>query len=190
VLPDLIILDLMLPGMDGYEVCRQLKSNTRTASIPLIMLTARAEEVDKVLGFELGADDYVTKPFSPRELVARVKARLRFLAPPAGGGEELRCGEIVIRPDRFQVLVGDKEVKLSVKEFSLLYHLASHPGRIFTRDQLLLTVWGYNGVYETRTVDVHVRYLRRKIEPDPANPQYIETVRGVGYRFRRCQAGS
>ena len=182
-LPDLVVLDLMLPGLDGYDVCRRLRRDPRTASVPIIMLTARASETDKVLGLELGADDYVTKPFSPRELVARIRARLRPLATESLPDEELRYGDLVINPARFQVTVRGEEVRLTAKEFFLLHHLASHPNLVFTRQQLLRAVWGWEHPGQTRTVDVHVRYLRQKLEPDPERPRYIETVRGVGYRF-------
>lgn len=170
--PDLILLDLMLPGIDGYEVCRRLKADPRTAAIPVVMLTARAAEVDRVLGLELGADDYVTKPFSLRELVARIRARLlRCLTSTRAEETELRYGDLVIRPGRFEVFVGDREVRLTAKEFALVHHLAAHPNVIFTRNQLLSTVWGYPEAGNTRTVDVHIRYLRRKIEPDPDHPR-------------------
>lgn len=191
LLPDLIVLDVMLPGMDGFEVCRELRLNPETASIPVIMLTARGQETDKVLSFELGADDYVTKPFSPRELIARIKAHARraAIAVPAVSREcerEIQRGNLVIYPDRFQVFLQGKELHLSRKEFGLLLLMASHPGQIFSRDRLMSLVWGFDGAAGTgtRTIDVHVRYLRRKIEADPSEPKYIETVRGMGYRFR------
>jgi two-component system alkaline phosphatase synthesis response regulator PhoP len=182
-LPDLLVLDLMLPGMDGYELCRRLRKDPRTETLPIIMLTCRSDEADKVLGFELGADDYITKPFAPRELVARVRARLRLPVPLADTGGELRYGDLVIRPVRYQVLVRGKEVRLTAKEFDLLHFLASHPNRVFSRSQLLSAVWDIHEGCCTRTVDVHIRYLRRKIETDPDRPRYIETIRGVGYRF-------
>jgi len=191
--PDLVILDLMLPGMDGYQVCRELRNDPELADVPVIMLTARDQELDKVLGFELGADDYVTKPFSPRELLARVKAHLRRrTAAVAAGGQpedEVRIADLVIRPSRFEVEVRGEPVRLSRKEFSLLLLLASNPGQVFSRDQLLERIWGYDALDGTRTVDVHVRFLRRKIEEDPARPRYIETVRGVGYRMNDRQEG-
>ncbi|MDI6710143.1 MAG: response regulator transcription factor [Thermoanaerobacterales bacterium] len=187
--PDLVILDLMLPEMDGYQVCRELRSDPQLTGVPVIMLTARDQELDKVLGFELGADDYVTKPFSPRELLARVKAQLRRRTAAALPAErrpesEIRIADLVIRPSRFEVEVRGEPVRLSRKEFNLLLLMASHPGQVFTRDQLLERIWGYDAVDGTRTVDVHVRYLRRKIEEDPAHPRYIETVRGLGYRMK------
>lgn len=187
--PDVIILDVMLPGRDGFEVCRLLRARQGTAAIPIILLTAKGEEFDKVLGLELGADDYVTKPFSPRELTARVKARLRS-RNMAGqvmdkeGAAEIRAGAIVMRPDHYQVLLHGESIDLTPKEFELLRHLMQSPGKVLKRDYLLDQVWGYDFAADTRTVDVHIRYLRQKIEQDPANPKFIETVRGVGYRFR------
>jgi DNA-binding response OmpR family regulator len=186
--PVLIVLDLMLPGKDGFEVCRTLRETPETADIPMIMLTARNQEMDKVLGLELGADDYLTKPFSPRKLVARVKAQLRRAA---GRNQDrmkrspsIVCGELTIHPDRHQVFRNSQEIVLSRKEFSLLLTLASRPGQVFTREKLLELVWDYGSPEDTRTVDVHIRYLRRKLEFDPAKPQIIQTVRGVGYRFQ------
>ena len=181
--PDLILLDLMLPGVDGLEVCRRLRQQS---SIPIIMLTARASEVDKVVGLELGADDYITKPFSPRELVARVKAVLRRTqapAPPAGG-QELRVGDLRMDTARHEVWVGQRRVELTPKEYELLRTFMSHRGMVLTRELLLDKVWGYDFVGDTRTVDVHVVRLRQKLEDDPSRPRYIETVRGVGYRMR------
>lgn len=187
--PDLIILDIMLPGMDGYDVCRILKADRETAGIPVIMLSAKGDVLDKVVGLELGAEDYITKPFSPREVVARVKVHLRrnaqltgrsFKEPP----NEIRVKKLVIRPDKYEAVLDGIKLDLTPKEFELLHLLAVNPGRVFTRDVLLERIWGYECVRETRTVDVHVRYLRQKIEQDPAKPEYIETVRGVGYRFK------
>ncbi|MFN3928536.1 MAG: response regulator [Thermoflexus sp.] len=181
--PDLIVLDLMLPGMDGFEVCRAIR---RESGVPIIILTARIEEEDRVVGLELGADDYITKPFSPRELVARVRAVLRRaqgeLAPPA----IIRVGDLTIDLERREVRVGDREVRLTPTEFELLAALARHPGRVFTRLQLLERIQGvaYEG-YE-RTVDAHIKNLRQKIEPDPKNPQYVLTVYGVGYKLREA----
>jgi len=179
----------MLPGRDGFEVCRLLKSKEATSAIPIILLTAKGEEFDKVLGLELGADDYVTKPFSPRELTARVKARLRRRNSknPMPGKEsagEIRSGDLVMRPEHYQVLLNREPVDLAPKEFELLRHLMLSPGKVLKRDYLLDQVWGYDFAADTRTVDVHIRYLRQKIEIDPANPKFIETVRGVGYRFK------
>ncbi|KKM10554.1 transcriptional regulator [Clostridiales bacterium PH28_bin88] len=187
--PDVIVLDVMLPGRDGFEVCRLLHSREATANVPVIMLTAKDEEFDKVLGLELGADDYVTKPFSPRELAARVKACLRRRSAarqPAtrDDNDELRAGELVMRPDHYQVFLNGKPVELAPKEFELLRILMQNPGKVLKRDYLLDQVWGYDYAADTRTVDVHIRYLRQKVESDPGNPRYIETVRGVGYRFK------
>ncbi|MGM0688507.1 MAG: response regulator transcription factor [Bacillota bacterium] len=190
--PDLIILDIMLPEMDGLEVCRRLRSNEKTASIPVLILSARKEEFDKVLGLELGADDYMIKPFSVRELVARVRAMLRRLdrqpqqieGRPENEEDALEYGEIVLYPERHQVLVGGEQRNLTHKEFLLLQLLMSNAGKVLTREILLDKVWGYEVEIDTRTVDVHVRYLRQKIEADPANPHFIETVRGVGYKFK------
>jgi len=184
-LPDLVILDLMLPELDGLSVCKQLRSDPQTKSIPIIILTAKSEEADRVLGLEMGADDYVTKPFSPRELVARVRAVLRR----SGAADEEEPEVIengVIRIDLRQHLVKVRgvEVELTPKEFDFLKLLLLNPGRAFTREFLLENLWGYEYFGDTRTVDVHVRRLRQKIEEDPANPEYLETVRGVGYRFR------
>ncbi|MFZ5652305.1 MAG: response regulator transcription factor [Bacillota bacterium] len=186
--PDLIILDVMLPGRDGLDVCRTLKAGPQTASIPIIMISARGEDIDKILGLEMGADDYVTKPFSPRELVARVKAALRRLDYKKDTGnpglyKELQFKNLVIRPEKYEVELNGNRLSLSPKEFEILEILASSPGRVFSRDLLLEKVWGFNELRETRTVDVHIRYLRQKIEADPARPVYIETVRGIGYRF-------
>ncbi len=190
-LPDLIILDIMLPEMDGLEVCRRLRGSDQAASIPILILSARKEELDRVLGLEMGADDYMIKPFSVRELVARVRAMLRRMdhltgTTASGSREEekvLKAGNISLYPERHQVTVGDQACNLTHKEFVLLELLMSNPGKVLTRELLLDRVWGYEVEVDTRTVDVHVRYLRQKIEPDPAHPHYIETVRGVGYRF-------
>lgn len=187
-LPDLIILDLMLPGMDGLEVCRNLRKNTLTENIPIIMLTARGEEVDKVLGLEMGADDYMTKPFSPRELLARVKAHLRRSTRGKSTGEEgklLVQGNIIIDLESYEVSVQGTKQDFTPKEFEVLRLLMANPGKVFTRDYLLEKVWGYDYMGDSRTVDVHIRHIRQKVEQDDANPQYIETVRGVGYRFHQ-----
>ncbi len=188
-LPDIIILDIMMPDKDGFEVCRALRANKNTAYIPIIMLSAKSELMDKVIGLEMGADDYMTKPFSPRELLARVKANLRRREfnsniTPAYEEKEIRCNNMLIRPERFEAMVDGMRLDLSPKEFEILHVLASNPGRVFTRDSLLEKIWGFDAIRETRTVDVHIRYLRQKIERDPGNPEYIETVRGVGYKFR------
>ena len=190
-LPDLIILDIMLPEMDGLEVCRRLRGSDKAASIPVLILSARKEELDRVLGLEMGADDYMIKPFSVRELVARVRAMLRRIDQLKGTSESssreeekvLRAGNIALYPERHQVTVGERSCNLTHKEFVLLQLLMSNPGKVLTRELLLDRVWGYEVEIDTRTVDVHIRYLRQKIEPDPAEPHYIETVRGVGYRF-------
>ncbi|WP_282434349.1 response regulator transcription factor [Pelotomaculum sp. FP] len=184
--PDLIILDIMLPHMDGYEVLRILRADPETIGIPIIMLSAKDEEIDKVLGLELGADDYVTKPFSPREMVARVKSNLRRKATASQKIEqnnEIQVKRLIIKPEKYEASMDGKKLDLTPKEFELLHLLALNPGRVFTRDILLERIWGYDHSRETRTVDVHIRYLRQKLEQDPANPEYIETVRGVGYRF-------
>ncbi len=178
--PDLIILDLMLPEMDGKDVCKSLKSNPETQSIPILMLTAKADEVDRIVGFEIGADDYVTKPFSPRELVLRVKAILRRKEIP----EELkpiRIKGLVIDPSRHMVSINNKQVRLTATEFKLLFELASKRGRVLTREILLDRVWGYTYEGYARTVDTHIRRLREKLG---SMGDYIETLRGVGYRFR------
>jgi len=179
--PSLVILDLMLPGMDGKDICRALKSNPLTQSIPILMLTAKAEEVDRVIGFELGADDYVTKPFSPRELVLRVKAILRRKEAPQEGQEVIRLGDLLIDLDRHRVSVKDKPIQLTSTEFKLLFELATKRGRVQTRENLLDKVWGYTYEGYARTVDTHIRRLREKLGP---LGDYIETLRGVGYRFR------
>jgi phosphate regulon transcriptional regulator PhoB len=186
---DLIFLDLMLPGIQGIELCKMVRSNPDTSRIPIIMLTAKGEEIDKIVGLEVGADDYITKPFSIRELVARTKAILRRAEQPAEAamdampqeGSILRIRDMVIDKERFTVAVGDRQVKLSATEFKLLLFLAERPKRIFNREQLLDMVWGNDVYVEPRTVDVHIRRLRAKIENDPNNPDYIRTMRGVGY---------
>ncbi len=178
--PDLVVLDVMLPGVDGFEVCRRLRQST---PIPVVMLTARAEEDDRVLGLELGADDYVTKPFSPRELTARITAVLRrsagSMAPATSG--VLRAGTLQVDPVAHETHLGDEPVHLTAKEFDLLVHLMSHPRRAFRRDELLESVWGWS-YGDAATVTVHMRRLRSKIERDPSSPQHLVTVAG-GYRF-------
>ena len=184
--PDLIILDVMLPEMDGCDILRTLKSNKSTMSIPVIMLSAKSDVLDKVIGLELGADDYVTKPFSPREILARVKVHLRRKSQPPPSEkatDDIRIKNLVIRPDRYEAFLDGKKLELTPKEFELLHLMTANPGRVFTRDILLERIWGYDRVRETRTVDVHIRYLRQKIEKDPSSPEYIETVRSVGYRI-------
>ncbi|MCL8206655.1 MAG: response regulator transcription factor [Actinomycetia bacterium] len=177
--PDLVVLDLMLPGLNGFEVCRALRA---TSDVPVLMLTARKEESDRVQGLDLGADDYVTKPFSPRELAARVKAILRRVRGP----ERETAAEtgLVVDAERRRVLLDGQPVELTYTEFELLRVLAAHPGRVFTRDELLTRVWGADFYGDARTVDVHIRHLREKLHEDPMAPRFIETVRGVGYRFR------
>lgn len=185
--PDLMILDWMLPGVDGLEVCRRLRDNPKTRGLPIIMLTARVEEVDKVLGLELGANDYVTKPFSPRELLARIKAHLRARQTPyqpKTGEIVIQQGEIRLDTEKYQVNKNNLLLELPPKEFELLFLLASHPGKVFRREEVLNRIWGYDYPADTRTVDVHIRYLRQKIEDDPNNPTILLTVRGVGYKFK------
>jgi DNA-binding response OmpR family regulator len=180
-LPSLIILDLMLPGMDGKDICRSLKSNPSTQSIPILMLTAKSEEVDRVIGFELGADDYVTKPFSPRELILRVKAILRRKEASQESEKIIRVGDLLIDIDRHHVSVKKDTVRLTSTEFKLLVELASRRGRVQTREHLLDKVWGYTYEGYARTVDTHIRRLREKLGPSGDD---IETIRGIGYRFK------
>ncbi len=180
--PDIIILDLMLPGLDGFEVCREIR---KKEEIPIIMLTAKGEDIDKVLGLELGADDYMTKPFNPRELVARMKAILRRSAAREEGlRKRIQIGELQIDLLQHRVIKGERDVDLTAKEFALLSFLASNAGRVYSREQLLEQIWGYNYYGDARTVDVHIRHLREKIEEDPGNPRLILTVWGTGYKFR------
>jgi phosphate regulon transcriptional regulator PhoB len=183
--PALIILDLMLPGVPGLEVCKLLRTREATLHIPILMLTARASEVDKVLGLEMGADDYVTKPFSPRELVARVKAVLRRAYGPVldRPHEMYEKGRLRIDYDTYEVIVDGRPVALGLREFELLKFFVQYPNRVFSRTQILDLVWGQDVYVEPRTVDVHVRRLRQHIERDDANPTLILTVRGVGYKF-------
>ncbi|MGQ9555560.1 MAG: response regulator [Anaerolineae bacterium] len=178
--PDLIVLDLLLPGLDGTDICRLLRAESR---VPIIMLTARSTDRDKLLGLDLGADDYVTKPFNPRELVARIRAVLRRATPEEEPAKDLRFGELLISFVRHEVLVSGRPANLTPTEFRLLEALVREPGRAFSRLELLDRVfgWDYEGV--ERTVDVHIMNLRRKIEPEPSKPRYIATVPGVGYRF-------
>ena len=180
---DLLVLDLMLPGIQGMEICRILRNDPKTKALPIIMLTARGEEVDKILGLEMGADDYITKPFSPRELVARVKAVLRRSIEKPPAEKILKAGELVIDRERYLVTVKGKPVKLSATEFKLLLYLAERRGKVFNREQLLDAVWSDEAFVEPRTVDVHIRRLRAQIEEDPAHPRYIKTLRGIGYFF-------
>lgn len=182
--PDLIILDIMLPKKDGFTVCREIRT---TRQVPIIMLSARETEIDKVLGLELGADDYVTKPFSAREVAARVKAVLRrsqVSLPKVEQSKRLRCGLLSVDFDRMEVFRSGQSVDVTYREFELLVYLMRRPGHVFSRQQLLDEVWGYDYMLDERTVDVTVRRLREKIEPDPAEPVYIYTRRGVGYYFK------
>jgi DNA-binding response OmpR family regulator len=181
---DLVVLDIMLPRLDGLEVCRKLRA---TSSVPILMLTARDDELDKVLGLELGADDYITKPFSVREFRSRVRALLRRAAAPRhepGGDEVIHADALRIDPGRRRVTVGGEGVELTYVEFELLRALAERPGRVFTRQALLERLWGDSDYRDPRTIDVHIRHLREKLEQDARRPEYIFTVRGVGYRFR------
>lgn len=185
--PDLILLDIMLPEMDGLEITRILR---RDSNVPILMLTARDDEIDRVLGLELGADDYLTKPFSMRELLARVKAMLRrsqYAQDPPGADSPqkpfLVFGDLVIDPVRHEVRLRGEAIRFKPKEYDLLLHLAEHAGQVFSREQILARVWGWDYVGGTRTVDVHVRWIRAKIENDSANPVRLVTVRGAGYRF-------
>lgn len=181
--PDLVVLDLMLPKLSGAEVCRRMREQRR---VPLIMLTAKGEEEDRIVGLGLGADDYVVKPFSPRELAARVEAVLRrTVESPEEGTEDaaLVYGDLRLDPGTREVTARGEPVTLTAREFDLLYHLASHPRRVFSRDQIMESVWGYSFAGDTSTVTVHIRRLREKIEEDHAHPSYLQTVWGVGYRF-------
>lgn len=180
---DLLILDLMLPGIQGIELCRIIRNDPKHSSLPIIMLTAKGEEVDKILGLEMGADDYITKPFSPREVVARVKAVLRRLKEKPVPEKILKIGALEIDSERYTVSIKGKHVKLSATEFKLLLFLAERRGKVFSRDQLLDAIWRDEAFVEPRTVDVHIRRLRSNIEKDPAHPRYIKTMRGIGYLF-------
>ncbi|TDT61845.1 response regulator transcription factor [Fonticella tunisiensis] len=181
--PDLILLDIMLPEMDGFDVCKEIKKNESVENTPIIMLTAKGEEFDKILGLELGADDYITKPFSVRELLARIKAVLRRNVKE-DQSKIVHVGDLVIDMDRHEVTKSGNVLELTLKEFELLKLLVLNKGKVLTRDFLLDKVWGYEYYGETRTVDVHIRHLRKKIEEDDKNPRYIETVRGIGYKFK------
>jgi len=178
--PDLVVLDVMLPGTDGLELCRWIRSTSR---LPVIMLTARGEEADRIVGLELGADDYVTKPFSPRELAARVKSVLRRSDRADEAADCLEFGDVELERATREVRKAGVDVRLTAKEFDLLWFLASHPRRVFSRDQLMASVWGYTAALDTGTVTVHVRRLREKVEDDPSEPRYLETVWGIGYRL-------
>ncbi|MBH0175203.1 response regulator transcription factor [Fictibacillus sp. 23RED33] len=190
--PNLIILDLMLPEMDGIEVCKELR--LRKLNIPILMLTAKDDEFDKVLGLELGADDYMTKPFSPREVVARVKAILRRSSSTNTDSEKkkeevehLKIGEVDIYPENYEAYFKEKALELTPKEFELLVYLARHKSRVLSREQLLSAVWNYDFVGDTRIVDVHISHLREKIENNTRKPIYIKTIRGLGYKLEEPQ---
>jgi DNA-binding response OmpR family regulator len=178
--PNLVVLDVMLPGMDGLALCRWIRSRS---TLPVIMLTARGEEADRIVGLELGADDYVTKPFSPRELAARVRTVLRRAEPAAARDERLSFDGLELDAGTREVHRDGRTLRLTAREFDLLWFLASHPRRVFSRDQLMSRVWGYEAALDTGTVTVHMRRLREKIETDPSRPRFLETVWGVGYRF-------
>ena len=179
--PSLVLLDVMLPSASGFDVCRMLRKQT---DVPIIMLTARAEETDRVVGLEIGADDYVTKPFNMRELMARVKSVLRRANPQETPAQTIiRAGNIMIDPNRYEVRIEERPITLSPKEFELLRFFVTHPGQVFTRQVLLDRVWGAAAYVEERTVDVHIRWLREKIEINPSQPVRMLTVRGVGYKF-------
>jgi two-component system phosphate regulon response regulator PhoB len=180
--PDLILLDVMLPEVDGFELCRQIRQSPSLGRIPVLFLTARSEEVDRVLGLEIGGDDYMTKPFSPRELIARVKAHLRREEMDAEPGT-LEIGPFKLDRTARRVFLGARELDLTSTEFNLLEYFLTHPGRAYSREQLLEAVWGEQRFVTPRTVDVHVRRLREQIEEQPENPRYLTTVRGFGYRF-------
>ncbi len=188
--PDIVLLDVMLPGIDGFEICRILRQET---NVPILMLTARDAEIDRVIGLEIGADDYLTKPFSMRELQARLKAMLRRVRldfqdstqerTDEANGDRLRFGDLELNPGRHEITLNGHPLPLKPKEYELLIYMARHKGQVLTRDQILETVWGWDFTGGSRTVDVHVRWLREKIEPDPPAPVRIVTVRGAGYRF-------
>ncbi|MBC2021467.1 response regulator transcription factor [Listeria booriae] len=192
--PDLIVLDLMLPEMDGIEVCKQLRQDK--VETPILMLTAKDDELDKIIGLELGADDYLTKPFSPREVVARIKAILRRSAGKSADVEPevapkekaLHVGDLKILTESYEVYLQEELLDLTPKEFELLLYLANHRGKVFSRDQLLDAVWNYDYIGETRIVDVHVSHLRDKIEADTKKPQYIKTIRGFGYKMENVKS--
>ena len=178
--PDLVVLDVMLPGTDGLELCRWIRSKSE---LPVIMLTARGEEADRIVGLELGADDYVTKPFSPRELAARVRSVLRRSTPTETAVPRLAFGDIELEQATREARKASRQVRLTAKEFDLLWFLASNPRRVFSRDQLMAKVWGYTAALDTGTVTVHMRRLREKVEDHPSKPRHLETVWGVGYRL-------
>jgi two-component system phosphate regulon response regulator PhoB len=182
-LPALFLLDVMLPGTDGFELCRHIRQTPALSATPIIFLTAKTSEADRVKGLELGGDDYITKPFSPRELIARIRTVLRGVGHTAAGAEVLRLGDLEIDVSSMTVQVGGRNVLTTVREFRLLEYLASHRGRVLTRDQLLDAVWKETPFVTPRSIDVYIRRLREKIEQDPRHPQYLKTLRGIGYRF-------
>lgn len=191
--PDLILLDLMLPGLDGLEVCKRLRMEKKTKKVPILMLTAKSEELDKILGLELGADDYITKPFSIKELIARIRATLRRIgedkadaAVEQAAPSVLRVKDIEIDCEKYEARKSDEKLVLTLKEFELLKMLIENRGKVLTRDFLLDKIWGYDYVGETRTVDVHIRHLRQKINDEEGSNQIIETIRGVGYRLNNA----
>jgi len=183
--PDIVILDLMLPGIDGLEVCRLLKQSPETAALPIIMLTAKGDEIDRVIGLELGADDYMAKPFSQRELAARIKAVLRRPALLSEKSDEIVLGKLRMNFTRYEAQLDGQKLDLTPKEYELLKLFAENAGKVFSREQLLEKVWGYEYFGDTRTVDVHIRHLRSKLERAPEMAEAIETVRGVGYRLSK-----
>jgi two-component system response regulator RegX3 len=178
--PDLVLLDIMLPGLSGVEITKKIRQKSQT---PIIMLTAKDTELDKVLGLEIGADDYVTKPFSGRELLARIKALLRRTGESFTSEGALKVGPVEIDQERHQILIRGEEVAMPLKEFELLLYLLQNSGRVLTRNQLIDRIWGSDYFGDTKTLDVHVKRIRSRIEKDPANPKYLQTVRGVGYKF-------
>jgi two-component system phosphate regulon response regulator PhoB len=180
--PALFLLDVMLPGSDGFELCRHIRQTTMLSVTPVVFLTAKTAEADRVKGLELGGDDYITKPFSPRELVARIRSVLRGFQDPAAA-EVLRLGDLEIDVSSMTVQVQGRNVMTTVREFRLLEYLATHRGRVMTRDQLLDAVWKETPFVTPRSIDVYIRRLREKIEPDPRHPRYLKTLRGIGYRF-------
>lgn len=177
---DLILLDLMLPGLDGLEVCKRIR---KSSNVPIIMLTAKDTELDKVLGLELGADDYITKPFSSRELTARVKAILRRVKESFEANDVVETKTVVVDPLKHKVFVRGEEIKLPLKEFDLLLYLSQNPGRVLTREQIIDRIWGHDYFGDTKTLDVHIKRIRSKIEKNPNNPEIIQTIRGLGYKF-------
>jgi two-component system, OmpR family, alkaline phosphatase synthesis response regulator PhoP len=182
--PDLIVLDVMLPDGDGFDFCQELRANSATANVPVLFLTARSQEIDKVVGLEIGGDDYITKPFSPRELLARVKANLRRGAPPpVAEVQTRRAGPITVDSDARRALLRGQPLALTATEFKLLEFFLAHPGRVYSREQLLRSIWGEGTHVTPRNVDVHIRRLRERIEETPDDPKWLQTVRGFGYRF-------